>query len=625
MTNNFLEELNEQQKEAVTYQGKSLLVLAGAGSGKTKVLTYRASFLIENKISQPENVLLLTFTNKAAEEMRQRIARLTNKRPYFAGTFHSFCAKILRIDGTNIGISPEFVIYDEEDSKDLIKEIIESKNLPIEFYKPRTILAEISELKNNLIDQAEYFQIAHGEWQENLAYIYQTYQKRLKKANAVDFDDLLIYALDLLKEVPHIKNKWQEKLKFVLVDEWQDTNKIQYLLTKTLVENHQNITAVGDASQSIYSWRGADFRNINYLIRDFPNIKIVNLEQNYRSTQNILDAANFVIAHNSSHPILKLWTKNKKGEKVFVYQAKSGVDEANFVAEKISELITKNNFQKKDIAILYRTNAQSRTIEEALLNYQINYKIVGGIKFYSRAEIKDIIAFLRLVKNSKDSVSRKRILKLGKKRVEKFDKLREEISQKSDNFTTIEIMDLVIQKTDYLSKFKKENEENLAKLENIKELRSVAREFDKLGDFLENVALIEAEQEKGGKIKTQEENQDVVTLMTIHASKGLEFKVVFIVGMEEGIFPHSRSLEDINQLEEERRLAYVGITRAKELLFLIYAGRRLFFGENISNPPSRFIENIPENIKEFINKDVLEETPKDKEFFSFESIIKKYI
>lgn len=625
MTNNFLEELNEQQKEAVTYQGKSLLVLAGAGSGKTKVLTYRASFLIENKISQPENVLLLTFTNKAAEEMRQRIARLTNKRPYFAGTFHSFCAKILRIDGTNIGISPEFVIYDEEDSKDLIKEIIESKNLPIEFYKPRTILAEISELKNNLIGPTEYSQIAHGEWQENLAYIYQTYQKRLKKASAVDFDDLLIYALDLLKEVPHIKNKWQEKLKFVLVDEWQDTNKIQYLLTKTLVENHQNITAVGDASQSIYSWRGADFRNINYLIRDFPNIKIVNLEQNYRSTQNILDAANFVIAHNSSHPILKLWTKNKKGEKVFVYQAKSGVDEANFVAEKISELITKNNFQKKDIAILYRTNAQSRTIEEALLNYQINYKIVGGIKFYSRAEIKDIIAFLRLVKNSKDSVSRKRILKLGKKRVEKFDKLREEISQKSDNFTTIEIMDLVIQKTDYLSKFKKENEENLARLENIKELRSVAREFDKLGDFLENVALIEAEQEKGGKIRTQEENQDVVTLMTIHASKGLEFKVVFIIGMEEGIFPHSRSLEDINQLEEERRLAYVGITRAKELLFLIYAGRRLFFGENISNPPSRFIEDIPENIKEFINKDSLEETPKDKEFFSFESIIKKYI
>jgi DNA helicase-2/ATP-dependent DNA helicase PcrA len=572
----------------------------------------------------------LTFTNKAAGEMRQRIAFLTKNKPAFAGTFHSFCAKLLRIDGTYIGVPRDFVIYDEEDSKDLIKEITESRNLSPDFYKPKIILGEISELKNNLITPDDYFQIAHGEWQENISLIYQTYQKKLKKAGALDFDDLLVYALNLLKENQKIKEKWQEKLKFVLVDEWQDTNKVQYLLTKNLVEIHKNITAVGDASQSIYSWRGADFRNINYLIRDFPQIKIISLEQNYRSTQNILDAANSIIAKNSSHPILRLWTKNQKGEKITLYFASSGKDEANFVAEKVKELLEKKENKKKDIAVLYRTNAQSRTIEEAFLNQGIAYRLVGGIRFYGRAEIKDIISFLRLIANPKDSVSKKRILKLGKRRFEKFISLKEEIKDKINDLSTLEIMDLVIEKTDYLKRFQKESEENIAKLENIKELRSVAREFTSLSDFLENVALIEAEQEKGGKIKSQDENQDMVTLMTLHASKGLEFKIVFIVGMEEGIFPHSRSLDDINQLEEERRLAYVGITRAKEMLFLSCAVKRLFFGENISNPPSRFLEDIPEDLINKIENN-LEEIPKKDlkekidDFYSFESIIKKYL
>lgn len=630
MTNNLLEGLNKEQKEAVTYDGSSLLVLAGAGSGKTKVLTYRAAWLIETQKANPENILLLTFTNKAAGEMRQRIAFLTKNKPAFAGTFHSFCAKLLRIDGNYIGVSRDFVIYDEEDSKDLIKEITESRNLSPDFYKPKIILGEISELKNNLITPDDYFQIAHGEWQENIGLIYQTYQKKLKKAGALDFDDLLVYALNLLKENQKIKEKWQEKLKFVLVDEWQDTNKVQYLLTKNLVEIHKNITAVGDASQSIYSWRGADFRNINYLIRDFPQIKIINLEQNYRSTQNILDAANSIIAKNSSHPILRLWTKNQKGEKITLYFASSGKDEANFVAEKVKELLEKKENKKKDIAVLYRTNAQSRTIEEAFLNQGIAYRLVGGIRFYGRAEIKDIVSFLRLIANPKDSVSKKRILKLGKRRFEKFISLKEEIKDKTENLSTLEIMDLVIEKTDYLKRFQKESEENIAKLENIKELRSVAREFTSLSDFLENVALIEAEQEKGGKIKSQDENQDMVTLMTLHASKGLEFKIVFIVGMEEGIFPHSRSLDDINQLEEERRLAYVGITRAKEMLFLSCAVKRLFFGENISNPPSRFLEDIPEDLINKIENNLEEISKKDlkekiDDFYSFESIIKKYL
>ena len=630
MTNNLLEGLNKEQKEAVTYDGSSLLVLAGAGSGKTKVLTYRAAWLIETQKANPENILLLTFTNKAAGEMRQRIAFLTKNKPAFAGTFHSFCAKLLRIDGNYIGVSRDFVIYDEEDSKDLIKEITESRNLSPDFYKPKIILGEISELKNNLITPDDYFQIAHGEWQENISLVYQTYQKKLKKAGALDFDDLLVYALNLLKENQKIKEKWQEKLKFVLVDEWQDTNKVQYLLTKNLVEIHKNITAVGDASQSIYSWRGADFRNINYLIRDFPQIKVINLEQNYRSTQNILDAANSIIAKNSSHPILRLWTENQKGEKITLYFASSGKDEANFVAEKVKELLEKKENKKKDIAVLYRTNAQSRTIEEAFLNQGIAYRLVGGIRFYGRAEIKDIVSFLRLIANPKDSVSKKRILKLGKRRFEKFISLKEEIKDKTENLSTLEIMDLVIEKTDYLKRFQKESEENIAKLENIKELRSVAREFTSLSDFLENVALIEAEQEKGGKIKSQDENQDMVTLMTLHASKGLEFKIVFIVGMEEGIFPHSRSLDDINQLEEERRLAYVGITRAKEMLFLTSAKRRLFFGENISNPPSRFLEDIPEDLINKIENNLEEISKKDlkekiDDFYSFESIIKKYL
>lgn len=620
---NILKGLNEKQKESVLFESGPLLVLAGAGSGKTKVLTHRASWFIQTNRKKPENIVLLTFTNKAADEMRNRIIKLSQKQPFFTGTFHSFCARLLRIDGKEINIPTGFIIYDEDDSISLIKEIIETLELSPDFYKPKTILDTISDIKTSFLNESEYKDFIKSEWQENVAKIYSLYQKSLKKNGALDFDDLLLKGLELLQESNLAKRKWQEKIQMVLVDEWQDTNKIQYLLTKSLAEKHQNLTCVGDASQSIYSWRGADFRNINNLIKDFPDIKIINLEQNYRSTKIILKAANSVIQKNKSHPVLSLWTQNKEGEKILIYQARNQTDEAIFVAEKIKELSQTDKNQ--EIAVLYRTNAQSRTIEEAFISYGIRYKLFGGVRFYNRAEIKDIISFLRLIVKPKDSVSRNRIQKLGKKRANLFKKLQEELKEKIQDLTTLEIMDAVLDKTKYLDKFKRETEENLSRLENIKELRSVAREFKNLNEFLENIALIEAEQEKGGKIK-KENKEDAVYLMTLHAAKGLEFKNVFIVGLEEGIFPHSRSLDDANQLEEERRLAYVGITRAKERLFLTFSKRRLFYGDFIENPPSRFLQDIPQDLVDQIESEP-ESTKKSsyEDFFSFEGIIEKYL
>jgi DNA helicase-2/ATP-dependent DNA helicase PcrA len=435
----------------------------------------------------------------------------------------------------------------------------------------------------------------------------------LKDIGALDFDDLLIKAVKLFKDVPDVLEKWQRTLTHIFVDEWQDTNKIQYVLTKLLIGKRKNITAVGDASQSIYSWRGADYRNINYLIRDFPDIKIVNLEQNYRSTQNILDAANLVISKNTSHPILKLWTEKKAGAKIKLYAARNGFDEADFVVDEINCL---GKFS--DIAVLYRTNAQSRVLEEAFLHAGIPYMLVGGVRFYDRKEIKDVVSYIKYLVNPKDSVSRKRIEKIGLRRFEKLEEL-----SSIDGLTTLDILDAVIQKTDYLALFQKESEENLARLENIKELRSVATEFPNINDFLENVALVEA----GPRNQTK----NAVTLMTLHAAKGLEFPVVFIVGMEEGLFPHSRSLMDTNQLEEERRLAYVGITRAKEILYLTYANSRLYFGEKLSNPPSRFIMDISENLLENIGENSFSKTDDlkldsvDDIKGTFDDIIEKYL
>lgn len=601
---NILSGLNKQQREAVTFSGECLLVLAGAGSGKTKVLTHRAAHLVSQKTAKPENLLLLTFTNKAANEMKGRINKLladsnnSLSASPFAGTFHSFCARLLRIDGERIGVPRSFLIYDDSDQKDLIAQILKELDLPKEYYNPGSIAAQISEAKTMMLNPLQYAEVIKGKNQEKVFQVYSRYEAELKKAGALDFDDLLLRGVDLLTDDNQTLEKWQDKLTHIFVDEWQDTNKIQYRLTKLLVGKRKNLTAVGDASQSIYSWRGADYRNINYLMKDFPHIKVINLEQNYRSTQIILDAANSVIKRNTSHPILSLWTDKKGGGKIRLYRARNELDEADFVIGQIDSLITKG-YEFDDVAVLYRTNAQSRVLEEALLHAGIPYVLVGGVRFYERREVKDVLAYLRLLANPKDRVSKTRIEKLGVRRLEKFEELAHEIGD-TEKYQTLGLMDTILQKTDYLSKYKIESEENLARLENIKELRSVATEFPNLFDFLENVTLIEHEEDTTSQklLSGGSSQRNAVTLMTLHAAKGLEFGVVFIVGMEEGLFPHSRSLFDLQQLEEERRLCYVGITRAKEILYLTYAGRRLFFGQKTSNPPSRFIIDIPENLIE---------------------------
>lgn len=603
--------LNPKQQEAVTCWGSPLLILAGAGSGKTKTLTHRAAWLSREKGIPPENILMLTFTNKAGREMKERITKLLSNTVAsvpWAGTFHSFCARILRTNGKHIGISPGFVIYDTTDQEDAIKEILKKRgegNL-----SPRSVLTAISQAKNELIDALEYAEYAHDAWQKKIAVIFIEYKSLLKKNSALDFDDLLLETVRLLKN-KQILEKYQNKIEYVLVDEWQDTNKAQYEIIRLLCARDKNLTVVGDASQSIYSWRGANYKNIVYLKKDFPNLTIINLEQNYRSTQNILDAAYGIISKNRSHPILKLWTSNKKGERVKLYQARSEIQEASFVVQEI-ESLKMEGAEYSEIAILYRTNAQSRVIEEAFLHAGIPYVLVGAIRFYERKEIKDVIAYLRLLLNPEDSVSCKRAGKIGKGRLKKF----EEFSKKYNHFsaTTLETLDNVLQETGYLELYNKDVEEDLARLENIKELRSVAAEFPVLAEFLEQIALVEiAQTHKEQGLAGYENSTDAVTLMTAHAAKGLEFQTVFVVGLEEGLFPHSRALMDDEALEEERRLAYVAITRAKEKLYLTLASRRLLFGQRGSNAPSRFISEIPEHLIE--NIETLSYF--DKDFSSF--------
>ncbi len=583
-----LENLNPQQKEAVTYDGGHLLVLAGAGSGKTRVLTYRAVWHMNQKGIDGTSVLLLTFTNKAAGEMKERIHTLTNTMPQFAGTFHGFAVRLLRMDGGAIGVDPNFVIYDSNDQKDAIRDIMDELKISTESYNPNAIAGMITEAKNQMISPLEFGEFVRGEVQEKAFKVYTHYEKYLQKAHALDFDDLLVKSVKLFRNNPEVLTKWRNRIKHVFVDEWQDTNKVQYQFTKLLVGDTGVLTAVGDASQSIYSWRGADYKNINYVKDDYKDLKVIELTQNYRSSDNILTAANAVISKNTSHPILSLWTENGSGERIKIYKAETGLLEASFVAQKIKSL-TRTGYDFKDVAVLYRTNAQSRVLEESFLHEGIPYTLVGGTRFYDRAEVKDVLCYLRLYQNPQDRVSQLRAEKIGKRRLEKFEEAKKELNPESE-ITTLQIMDVVLQKTNYLEKYARESEENMNKLDNIKELRSVAAEFPKLSDFLENVALVEAEESSHGDVKNS------VTLMTLHAAKGLEFPVVFLIGMEEGLFPHSRALWDTTQLEEERRLAYVGMTRAKEILYLTYADRRLYFGQRTSNPPSRFLIDIPEKV-----------------------------
>ena len=587
-------DLNEQQVEAVTYPGNKVLVLAGAGSGKTRVLTRRAAWFMNEKGVDKDNVLLLTFTNKAASEMKERIFEFSHEVPSLSGTFHSFCVRLLKIDGEEIGVSKDFVIYDTVDQKDVIRDILDDMNISKDSYSPAGFSAAISDAKNKMEGPLQYGEKVNTDKQEKVFKVYQAYERYLKKAGALDFDDLLIKSVELMEKSPKTLKKWQSRLTHILVDEWQDTNKVQYKLTKYLTGDGGNLTAVGDASQSIYSWRGADYRNINYLKQDYPEIKVINLEQNYRSSENILEAANSIISKNSSHPVLALWTDKGKGERLKIYKASNGLEEAKYVVNKINELKT-YGYNYSDFAVLYRTNAQSRVIEEAMVHNGVPYTLVGGTKFYDRAEIKDVLAYLRLLVNEDDTVSKNRALKNGKRRYEAFLELSKG-GVDLENKTTLEILDAVLQATKYPEKYARETKENLARLENIKELRSVAQEFPVLGEFLEQVALVEAEQVASGSLLFGGEDNSKVTLMTLHAAKGLEFSVVFIVGMEEGLFPHSRALWDTNELEEERRLAYVGVTRAKEILYLTYADRRLYFGQRTSNPPSRFLVDIPEDL-----------------------------
>ncbi len=595
MANSLLNELNIAQRAAVEYTDGPILILAGAGSGKTRVLTLKATYLIGEKHISPHNILMVTFTNKAANEMKERIRKLLgdiSDLP-FAGTFHSLCVKILRIDGKAIGLSPNFLIYDEQDQLDAIKETMKKLDISVKNFNPGAILHTISQAKNELVTAVEYPQYARGYFQETVARIYLDYQQLLRDNEALDFDDLLSHTVRLFEREPEILGKYQEKYHYILVDEYQDTNRAQYILTKLLAARYKNICVVGDASQSIYRWRGADFRNIGNFKTDYPETRIFHLEQNYRSTQIILDAAFGVISKNTSHPILKLWTQKHAGDQIVLYEARTEHDEASFLVQTILQ----SGRPFTDLAVLYRTNAQSRVLEEAFLHAGIPYVLVGGTRFYERKEIKDVLGYLRLIANPKDTVSYKRVEKLGKGRLEKFLSYAHKITtdDKLVELSTLELLDQVLQASRYLELYDANVEEEAYRLENIKELRSVATEFPHLTEFLETVALVEREYQP----RNRDNNRNAVTLMTLHAAKGLEFPIVFMVGMEEGLFPHNRSLMERDELEEERRLCYVGITRAKEKLYLTYANRRLFFGTRTQNMISRFIADIPEHALAF--------------------------
>lgn len=578
----FKQELNPEQFQAVTHDQGPLLILAGAGSGKTRALIYRAAYLIQEKKVDPTSILLLTFTNKAAGEMQQRLKDLIGAQLPFAGTFHSFCAKFLRREGYHLGLDRNFVIYDDQDQIDLIKLILKDYDMPKQF-KPRGVLSTIGQAKHEMLTPDKYERIAQGFFQEHVAKVYREYQKRLAKNKALDFDDLLLRTVDVLTQIDQVRQQYQRRFSQVLIDEYQDTNKAQYQIAKLIAQEHQNITVVGDASQSIYRWRGADYRNLEYLEKDFPSLTTIKLEQNYRSTQPILDAAFAVIGNNRSHPILSLWTDKKEGDLLTLIETEDEKDEAWRIVNRFSK------FDQDQAAILYRTNAQSRAFEEACIRAGLPYTLVGGVKFYERKEIKDVLAYLRLLQNPSDEVSINRAEKNGKRRLAKIMSLVANLDV--NNLVTSEIFDQVMQATGYLDKFDPKVEADLARLENLKELRSVTLQFDQMTDFLENVALVE---------QTAQSQQDSdqpprVTLMTIHASKGLEFDQVFVAGMEEGVFPHSRSLFDPIELEEERRLCYVALTRARTGLYLSYARNRVFYGGS-SGKISRFISEIPEKL-----------------------------
>lgn len=574
--------LNPAQKNAVSYTDGPSVVLAGAGSGKTRVLVYKVLYLITQKKIAPSEIVMITFTNKAAAEMKKRIESAGFGKLGFVGTFHSFCASLLRRYAGRMGYGPDFVIFDDDDQEALLKEIIKEKD--VERMTVSYLSHLIAAAKNQLIPPDKFTTYFPDERAVQVAELYAIYQSRLKKNNAFDFDDLIMKVVELIRKDDAVRARIHETYTQILIDEFQDTNYAQYSLARLLSEESHDITVVGDFSQSIYSWRGADIRNLEKFQTDFADAQIFELEQNYRSTPPILDFAYTVISKNNGHPILKLYTEKNGGEDIVIKEMQNEEDEALYVVTEIERM--RDTYDYKDIAVLYRINAQSRALEEAFLQYGIPYMLIGGVRFYERKEIKDILSYMRLIINPENEIAQNRIVKLGKRKwtefVEKVPAIREGMEKKD----TDTIMEELFAATRYLSLYNEKDPEEYSRLENIRELKSVAHSYPNIHDFLEQIALVENEYSEGEK---KRKGEDGVRLMTLHQAKGLEFRMVFLVGVEEGILPHSRAAYDHFQLEEERRLMYVGVTRAKEHLYITHARRRFLFGRRMQSAPSRFI------------------------------------
>lgn len=645
--NPLLDGMNDKQAEAVQTTEGPLLIMAGAGSGKTRVLTHRIAYLIDEKFVNPWNILAITFTNKAAREMRERALALSPAtKDTLIATFHSMCVRILRREADHIGYNRNFTIVDPGEQRTLMKRIVKALNLDPKKWSERSILATISNAKNDLLDERAYELGASDLYSQTVARCYKAYQEELRRSEAMDFDDLIMMTLRLFDQNPDVLAYYQQRYQYIHVDEYQDTNHAQYQLVTLLASRFKNICVVGDADQSIYGWRGADMQNILDFEKDYPDARVVLLEENYRSTKKILQAANEVIQHNRHRRPKKLWTQNADGEQIVYYRANDERDEAVFVASTISNMCLELGKSFKDFAVLYRTNAQSRTIEEALLKSNIPYTMVGGTKFYSRKEIRDVIAYLTVVANPSDNISFERIVNEPKRGVGPgtLDKLRQfaygqgqslleaassleqsplkgkaaqamlalasflsDLRADLDQLSITALAEALLEKSGYLDMLRVQNTlESQARIENIEEFLSVTKSFDevsaqqqeheagidRLGRFLNDLALIADSDD--GNAETAE-----VTLMTLHAAKGLEFPVVFLIGMEEGVFPLARAAEDQDELEEERRLAYVGITRAEECLFLTNANTRTLFGKSSYNRPTRFLKEISEDLLSF--------------------------
>ena len=631
-----LDELNDKQKEAVLYNDGPLLIIAGAGAGKTKTLTNKIAYLIEEKHVNPYSILAITFTNKAAKEMRDRIyGQIGDEaKKLTVSTFHSFGLKLIRENVERLGYDRNFVIMDSDDSLTVVKKIIKDMGYDPKLYSPKAIRNKISSCKNEMMSAKAYERLAVSDYEKVVKEVYEKYDEKLRKNNSVDFDDLLLLPIELFKKNPDILEKYQKLYQYILIDEYQDTNQAQYILTKMLSEKNRKITCVGDDCQSIYSFRGANYKNILNFEKDYNDAKVILLEQNYRSTSTILDAANQVIKNNKMRKDKNLWTARGIGEKIKYYRAYNELDEAQYVIRKIKELL-KRDIEYKDIAVLYRTNAQSRVLEEEFLKENLPYRVVGSFYFYSRKEIKDLIAYLRLIHNSKDNVSLLRVINtpkrgIGLKTTEnlttkadeegisifeaidkgkelEFKNLIERLKEVSEELTLTELIDKVLDATGMKKELEDEGTlESEVRLENLEEFKSITKSFEEreglvsLEEFLLEISLI-------SDVEEYKNDPNRISLMTVHSVKGLEFNHVFVVGLEEGIFPHMNSLMESSDIEEERRLCYVAITRAKDDLHFVNARRRTLFGKEQINPVSRFISEIePDlletNVKEELSK-----------------------